>query len=420
MVLGFVVSATWVSAAQAQDTAVNFSGFGTLGVTAQHGAEGWGFQRTTSQPGAQSKLSASQDTRVGLQANWNPNPTWEGALQVVAAQRPVGAPASESVEWAYAGYRPFTETRLRLGRVSPDIFLFADSRNVGFAFPWARPPADFYGFAPGTSVDGVDVEQRWSLGDATWRARFTAGEFGTSVTGNDGERYPLAGRHIVALGLTRESGGLLLKASYFRGRVRIDTGADAQQLQLALAQLATLPVPGLADSIAGLQGNLWNGGAISYVALGAQYETGPWTVIAEGSDLRVPGSPLDGKRAYLSVGYRHHDVTYYSVVSRVKPDRQAVVAPDVTGSLTPVLGAAGAAGAQQAMNYAAQAGAVYRFDQSTVGAGLRWDCTPRAAVKLQVDRFDVHANGAAGWRHGDAREAHGVLVSVLLDFIWGQ
>jgi len=407
-------------AAQADEQALAISGFGTVGLTSQAGAGDWGFQRNSSQPGARSSLAVSQDSRLGVQLNWNPHASWDGAMQIVGAQRPAGTPLGESVEWAYVGYRPLPDTRIRVGRTSPDIFLYADSRNVGYAFAWARPPVDFYGFAPGTSVDGIDLEQRWTLGDANWRARLTAGSFTTSVTDTNGSRLPLRGRDIIGLGITREdNAGLLLKASYFRSRVRVDAGDDVQQLDQGLQQLAALPVPGLSDSIAGLRENLWTGGSVSYLALGAQYDLGPWSFVAEGSDLKVPRSPLGGRRGYLSAGYRVHDITYYALASRVKPDRPSAAAPELAGSLAPLLGAQAAAGAQQLVDYAAAAVAVYRFDQSTIGVGLRWDCTPRSALKLQVDRFDVHANGAAGWRNGDTRAAGDTLVSLLLDFVWG-
>src|SRR3954471_3354516 len=172
----------------------NVSGFGTVGVVGQSAGSGGGFRRDMSQPGAKSDVSASQDSRLGLQLNWQPDSAWEGAVQAVAAQRPSAAPLSESLEWAFVGVRRLADTGVGLGRVSPDIFLFSDSRNVGFALPWARPPVEFYGFAPGTSVNGLDLEQRWSAGNAAWHARLTGGSFTASATSRTGERVPIRGR----------------------------------------------------------------------------------------------------------------------------------------------------------------------------------------------------------------------------------
>lgn len=405
-------------AAQASDW--NVSGFGTIGVVEQSAGSGGGFRRDMSQPGARSDFSESQDSRLGLQVNWQPDAAWEGAVQAVAAQRPSGAPLAESVEWAFVGYRPLADTRVRVGRVSPDIFLFSDSRNVGFALPWARPPVEFYGFAPGTSVDGLDLEQRWSTGNASWHARVTGGSFTSSATSRAGDRVAIRGHDTIALGLTREEDGFLVKASIFHSRLSVNTGPQSDALLGGLRQLEAIPLPGFASAVDALSQNLWSGGPTTYFALGSQYDNGPWTVTAEASVLRVPRSPLDAKRGYVSLGYRHDSVTWYGLLSRVAPDRHAATVPDYRAQLSPVLGNAGAEQAQQLLGYAQLAGTSYRFDQSTVAVGARWDVTASAAVKLQVDRFKVRANGVAGWASADTGGRSGTLLSVSVDFVWGQ
>ena len=402
------------------DSPWKLSGFGTLGVVGQSGGNDWGFVRNSTQLGAGSRLSATPDSRLGVQLNWNPGTQWEAGVQGVVLSKPSGTPRAENIDWAYVGYRVLPDTRLRVGRTSPDIFLFADSRNVGFALPWARPPVDFYGFAPLVSIDGADLEQRWSGDDTSWRARLTAGSVRTGVTDVEGRRLPVKGRDALALGLSREEGGLLLKASYLRSRFRVDVGDGPAQLRDGLGQLGQLPVPGLAGALDTLSQNLWSGGPSSYMALAAQYDTGPWTFIAEGSQLRIARSPLNAKRAYVSAGYRQGSLTYYGIASRVRPDQAPFAAPDAAGSLTPLIGAEGAQEAQGLIGLAAAAGHNYRYDQTTLGVGLRWDFTPTAALKLQVDRFDVRTDGAAGWRFADGRSGRGTLVSVLVDFVWGQ
>lgn len=412
------------SAAHAQsevepESPFSLSGFGTLGAVGQTGGNGWGFVRNKSQPGATSDLSATPDSRLGIQLNWNGGAQWEAGAQAVAQSVPSGTPAREAIQFAYVGYRPLPNTRIRVGRTSPDLFLFADSRNVGYALQWARPPVDFYGFAPLTSIDGIDLEQRWATDSANWRARFTAGSVKATVSGAGSAGLDFSGTNTMALGLSRENNGLLLKASYLRSRMKIDI-AGVDQLRQGLGQLASLPVPGLAESVAGLNRNLWTGGQASYLALAAQYDTGPWTWIVEGSQLRVPNSPLSARRAYASVGYRKGDITYYGLASRVKSDQDAVRDPGLGNSLAPIVGPQAAAQADMLARYAVAAGDGYRFDQSTVGLGMRWDFASNAALKLQVDRFNIHRNGGAGWRGSDSRPGSGTLVSVLVDFVWGQ
>jgi len=402
------------------DSSWNVSGFGTLGVVNQSGINGWGFGRNITQRGTSSTTSAEPDSRLGLQLNWSGGTQWEGGIQGVALRKPSGAPGQDYIEWAYLGYRPWPNTRLRIGRTSSDLFLFADSRNVGFALPWARPPVDFYGFVPLISVDGVDFEQRWLIDESTWRARATAGSLDTTIASNDGSRGRLHGRQMGVVSLTREQDGLLMKASYSHSQQRLDIGPGPAQLRQGLDQLGALPLPGLADTLGNLKQNLWTGGSVTYFGLGTQYETGPWTLIAEGSQVQVPNSLISARRGYVSVGYRQGKVTYYGLASRVKPRQGAITEPDLAGSLSPVLGPEGAARAQALVGFAGVAGDSSRFDQRTVGVGLRWDFASNAALKLQVDRFDVNLRGAAGWRNSDGRAAQGTLVTVLVDFVWGQ
>lgn len=402
------------------ESAWNLSGFGTVGITAQSGGNDWGFRRNSSQPGATSDISATSDSRAGVQVNWRGSATWEAAVQAVVQRRPSGTPLSESIEWAYVGYSLTPNTRVRVGRTSPDMFLFADSRNVGYALPWARPPVEFYGFSPVTSLDGVDLEHRWSLADANWRARAAVGRFDSSGSGANGDRFAVHGRDVWALTLAREEGGLLLKGTYLRARMQTDVGPELQQLQQGLDQLAAIPVPGLADLIDPLRQNLWTSGPATYLALAAQYDAGPWTLVLEGSVLKVPRSPLDARRGYTSLGYRHGSVTYYGLASRVAPKRPAAATPDLVTPLTPVIGLQAAQQAQMLAGFAAGAATLYRYDQSTLGLGVRWDFSASAALKFQVDRFSVHPMGGALWRNGDSRAAQGTLVSLLVDFVWGQ
>lgn len=395
------------------------SGFGTLGITSQSGGEGLGFRRSSSQPGASGDFSATQDARLGLQLNWNPGSAFDAALQAVVLERPSGAKWQEAIDLAYVAWAPAPGLRVRLGRTIPDLFLYADGRNVGYALPWVRPPVDFYGFAPLTAVDGFDLDQRWQAGEAGWRLRLSAGRMGFSGNDPAGGRLPARVERLVAVGLAREEGGLVLKATYVRGRFEFDEPALVQPLREALARLAALPLPGMTDAVSPLQQGLWRGGAIRYLGLGVQYETGAWTLLAEVSEIRSANAPMSGRRAYFSPAYRFGEFSIYGVASRTLPKRRALAAPELAAQLAPVLGAAGAMQAEQVLGQAAFVASMARSDQSTLGVGLRWDVLPNAAIKLQLERFRVHPNGGGAWRHADNLGARGLLFSAVLDFVWG-
>ena len=61
------------------------------------------------------------------------------------------------VEWANLKYQVTPELALRVGRIALPMFLTADYRKVGYAYPWVRPPVEGYGSLPISSSDGVDA-----------------------------------------------------------------------------------------------------------------------------------------------------------------------------------------------------------------------------------------------------------------------
>ncbi len=51
----------------------------------------------------------------------------------------------------------------------------SDSRQVGYADPWVRPPVEVYHLVPNTNNDGVDASYRMSAGSAINTMQVTAG-----------------------------------------------------------------------------------------------------------------------------------------------------------------------------------------------------------------------------------------------------
>jgi hypothetical protein len=49
---------------------------------------------------------------------------------------------------------------VRVGRTDLDVFLLTDSRNIGFAYPWVRPPIELYDLVPVTNSDGIGFSYR--------------------------------------------------------------------------------------------------------------------------------------------------------------------------------------------------------------------------------------------------------------------
>lgn len=392
---------------------LHFSGFGTFGLTHSNAPAGTNFHRDMSERLNQGGTRADTDTRLGAQVNYKASSQFEFVGQVVGANRGAAQPPSDFLTLAFAAWRPSDDWTVRLGRMSTDYFLLADYRHVGFAYPFVRPPIEYYSSLP-YAADGIDLTRAWRSDGITWRlrgvvghSRFITDQSGTAVTLRPG--YTLV--------LSREDDdGLLLKATVVRARVHTDLAA-AQPLLKGLGQIAGLGVQPVADDARTYAGVLSvDGQYINYFSAGAGYDRGPWLASLEVNRAARSTAGSYGS-AWGLVGHRWGAVTGYTGMSAIRTD-QSRTPPDWRAALTPVVGAAGAAQAQQLGMIAFSAASQTNATQRTFTLGMRWDFSDRAAVKLQWDRSRVDAYGGRIWSSMTGEPIHANVESATLDFVF--
>jgi hypothetical protein len=390
------------------------SGFGSLGLARVDAPLGWTYKRDTAQADNLAATRADVDTRLGLQLNYAPTRTLELVAQAVAARRGPAALDADALEWAFVAWRPDLDWKLRAGRVNFDAFLLSDHRNVGIAYPFARPPVDFYAQLP-RSLDGFDLSREWRADGALWQGKVFAGR--TYAFADGTARLDLSPSYGVTI--SRESEGLLLRASGVHTRFEQEIDRLRPLLD-ALDPLAALPVPDVAEQAAQLRARLaLRDVSLTYLSLGARLERGPWLVSAEAT--RVSGQPTVAWRSsYVSVGRRFGALTAYALASRVDALTPAATAPDWASALTPVLGPAAAMQAQGVAFAAAGAVNAFRVAQGTTAVGLRYDVDARWALKLQWDHVRIKADAARLWTAplGPVPASRADVGSVVLDFVF--
>lgn len=394
------------------------TGFGTVGVLHADSDEPWLFARDLTQRGAPGNTAINVDSRLGLQLERALAPSVEAVAQLVVKDRSRGARADESLEWAFIGWQPSPAVKLRFGRTSPDLFLLADVRNVGITYPWVRPSVEYYGWMPFSSMDGIDASYRWQTGSVYWTGKIAVGRIRSTIGVVDREQYAhVQGDDTLAVTFSRESGGLLLKASYLRTRLASELPAQFQPLSDGLLGLTQLPVPTVAAEADRLYQAMQFGGVSQYSALGAQYEANRWALYAEGSRVHFDRGASGGTRGYVSLAYRWPRLTGYVISARSKPDSSPLkLEHDWAAELTPVLGPELAGQAAMLGIGGAAAANLPRFDQQTIGIGLRWDVRQNVDLKLQVDRTLVHRYGSIAWRDATDNSNHATIFSVAADF----
>jgi hypothetical protein len=407
---------------------LRFNGYGTLGVADADLPPGWGFIRDQSQPAQSASPKTWVDSRLGLQLNWQPTPRLEFVVQAVLRKQDHDAPDQQRIDWAFAAWQVDDTSTLRLGRTSPDVFLLANYRNVGFAYPWVRPNLELYGFFATHSLDGVDFSRRWQDGDAAWTAR--AG-LGTNTTrypspGQQptGQRIPgaeIAARDFLTTTLSREEAGLTLKLTYARARAAMTNPEFILPVQQGLESLAAFGIPGVSDEARTLAQAMDLSDIRSrYQAIGMQYETGPWRLMGEAGKISGTARDSNGTRGYVSVGHQWGACLPFIVFGRARPERGAFGVPGHWAPvLEPMVGAQAAAASVQLGAAAAAAANQFRHDQRSTSLGLRWDIGAQAALKLQWDRFSVSAGGSGAWPGASGFEAgRPRVLTATLDFVF--
>jgi hypothetical protein len=381
----------------------SFSGFGTLGLV--HSSEDSAdFTANLLQPngaGYTHSWSPDVDSRLGAQAIAHFTPQLSAMLQVISEQR-YDNTYTPHVEWANINYQPTPEFSMRVGRIVLPTFLLSDTRKVGYANPWVRPPVEVYGLSPVYESDGADASYKMHVGDVVNTLVGTYGKtrFGVPPSG------ALEARHLWVIADTIEYGSLTLHMAYLSSSYTyhaLDTLFDAFR-QFGPQGTA------LADKY-----DMDNKRA-QLITAGAMYDPGQWFVTGEWGRRNLHSAFGESTAWYLSGGYRLAKFTPYLTYTETKADSNTFDLGLNVSALPPYL-----AGPATGLNAALNATLAMTAVQNTISVGSRWDVMKNVDLKLQYDHTDLGA-GSAGVlinvQPGFPRGGTVNLLSITIDFVW--
>lgn len=411
VLLTMLFCAVDVRAGELDTSMFALSGYGTVGVV--HSSERQADYTNSpwykpSGAGYSQNWSASVDSRIGLQLDAKFNPQLSAVVQVVSQLR-YDNTYTPSLEWANVKYDFTPDTSVRLGRIVTSTFLASDYRNVGYAYPWVRPPLDVYNMMPVNTNDGVDVSYRSHFGDAT---NTIQGLYGVDNPKSPGNAYNPAisnnpARNIWGVFDTYESGPATLRLAYQRANLSLDginTFFDlfkqfgSQGINLA-NKYGSYKVPG------------------AFWGASASYDPGKWFVMGEFGQSKIQPSFMGEQRAwYVSSGYRTGNFTPYVAYSRSKK-LSNTSDPGLNLGLVP-------AGPMQGFAARLNAG-LNSFLKPTTGTtvtvGCRWDIMKNTDLKLQYEHVSLDAgssglliNPQPGYKPGGSFN----LISAAVDWVF--
>jgi hypothetical protein len=139
-----------------------YNGFGTAAFdsTDTDKAE---FTRRGQPVGARRSPYFKTDSDLGLQGTVSPTDWVSGTVQLLAVDR-FNNSMSPDIEWAYVKLNPVSGLAIRFGEMALPTYMMSDSRYVGYANTWIRPPNEVYGAATFDTFHGGDIAYTYSFG----------------------------------------------------------------------------------------------------------------------------------------------------------------------------------------------------------------------------------------------------------------
>lgn len=369
----------------------SLNGYGTLACTADDRSDIAPARDISQEPddGFNTGSTWKLDSRLGLHAHYRFSQKIDFILQGVLRDQTEFS-VGKSVELAYAKLKPHYNFHVRAGRLGYDAFLMSDTRNIGYAYPWVRPPMEFYFWIPIFFVDGMDACYMIDSGNVQWCIRAQAGTSHTDLPlGEDG--YSVEADNLWAVTLSRQSGPLTIKLGYSQCDLQneISASKSLHHALNAVAGATSAAFPGIHNEATYLLSNLTlKDTDITYITMGISYDDGTWIAQAELSHAAITADVIPhGLMGYLALGYRIGDWTPYLIFSMVHPTYD-VYKTDADWA---------AINGDELREAAVDALNSTRMDQKTCSIGGRWDFHDRAAVKLQWDSSYVRPYYGLWW-----------------------
>ena len=393
----------YAASADANPSMFSFSAFGTLGVvrSSENRADFTASPLAPDGPGFTDAWSPDVDSRLGAQVMARFTEQLSAMLQVISEQR-YNDSYTPHVEWANITYQPIPELSLRVGRIVLPTFLISDSRKVGYANPWVRPPVEVYSLSPIFDSDGAYVSYQVHLGEVV---NTVVGTYGQTSFG-----YPQGGQFTVkrlrVIADTVEYGAATLHVAYQASSYTYHT---LDPLFDGLRQFGPQGVA-LANKYS------LDDKPARVITAGALYDPGKWFVTGEWGQRSLHSAAGEVIAWYVSGGYRLKQFTPYLTYSRSKPDSNTSDPGLSLSGLPPSLAGA-AAGLNAGLNSILGSLAA----QKTISVGSRWDVTKNVDFKVQYDHINLGAGSAGTLINVQSDFQRGSTVnvaSIAIDFVW--
>ncbi|WP_233267270.1 hypothetical protein [Paraglaciecola sp. L3A3] len=391
---------------------VKFSGFATLGAI-YNDSEELGFHSNYKVAG-KTGFSLAPDSLIGTQANIKFNPQWDAVVQAVFRDK-LDDKVLNYIDVGFLRYSLAKRWEFRAGRMNTDIYFLSEYRSVGYAYPWARPPSEFYAHVSTVSqFQGADVLYKRSVGEGFLQVKLAFGET-EAVIGRPGTKVDVKFDDMLMASISYQQNKWQVRASFLDAKIQeFGDDQDLAVLDQAIEQFPPYIWPGgpvLKERFD------YHGKKQQFYGLGYQYDNDPWIVQLEiGASHSLWDIIQDNVSGYVSLGYQAEDITYFSILSAIEPTGGTL--SDSIGEISPAAPAEIVAILKSFEPLLREQLNQSRIKQHTFGVGAKWQVSPTMIAKLQVDRSVVADNGFALWQVNTQPDSSQTVNVVSLNVNW--
>ncbi|BFM11210.1 hypothetical protein R50072_13630 [Simiduia litorea] len=278
------------------------------------------------------------------------------------------------MEWAFVSYDFGESSRINVGKLRIPFYQYSDFLDVGYAYPWIRPPESVYDLFFST-MEGANLQFNGAMG--SWDSGLQL------VMGRTANELIISGlesnadlRNLVGGAWTINNDWLTLRAAYFQADTTIgNTSLDFLETNLAGAGFASQ-----ADAFAVRDDKG------SFVGLGFKVDKAGWLFAGEATQIKVADSFIaDQDSAYLTIGKTFNDLMFHVTYeiqedTRVEGITDGIPFPTNTGLDLLVGGAEAAADSSEGTN-------------DTVTVGMRYNFHPSASFKIDYSIRSYDTDG---------------------------
>ncbi len=373
-----IAGAMATTLATSSASALQFDGFLTSGVAWHDDANKNRYIGSLGDRGIQNDASFETDSRFGLQISSDIAKDMSVVSQLLGTG--VNGNFNAIVEWAYIDYRPTNWLSIHSGKIKQPVYLVNDYVEVGYAYPWIRPPAEVYYLNnPLNTVNGIEFLMQFPVGPGMLSFQPYVGS-NRDIIPNTGGAGFFEAEKIRGIDVKYSGRGFAVHASSFACEVKLFGQMNDQPTALGFNVDIQLDGEGKCEvNAAGFNLDMAN------VVVYAEVQNR----LTNGALSRPFG---DQEAGYVTLGYRFGrwlpHVTYASITGEA-----------ATYGLATGQGAVQCASSEVSCDLAAFGGPVVPSGtgfmnfpvaiQTSITAGLRYEINDSAALKIEHSVIDV-------------------------------